>query len=46
VDTQKPLSSQCAEFRKLVPWRTLAESLELAILNQTSNVAAQEAVRR
>jgi hypothetical protein len=46
VDTQKPLSSQCAEFRKLVPWRTLAESLELAIQNQTSNVAAQDAVRR
>lgn len=46
TDPQKPLSSQCAEFRKLVPWRTLAESLELAIQNQTSNVAAQDAVRR
>ncbi len=46
VDPQTPLSSQCAEFRKLVPWRTLAESLELAIQNQTSNVAAQDAVRR
>jgi hypothetical protein len=46
VDAQTPLSSQCAEFRKLVPWRTLAESLELAIRNQTSNVVAQDDVRR
>lgn len=45
VDTQKPLSSQCADFRKVVPWRTLVESLELASRNQASGVEAQDAVR-
>lgn len=45
VDTQKPLSSQCANFRKVVPWRTLVESLELASRNQASGVEAQDAVR-
>lgn len=45
VDTQKPLSSQCADFRKVVHWRTLVESLEQAIRNRASGVEAQGAVR-
>ena len=46
VDPEKALSSQCAEFRRVVPWRTLAESLEWTIGSQASDVAAQASVRR
>lgn len=46
MDPQKPLSSQCAEFRRLVPWRTLAESLELAVGSQALDAAHLPAVRR
>lgn len=45
VDPQKPLSSQCAEFRNLVPWRTLAESLELTVQSLASDAATQHALQ-
>lgn len=43
MNPQMALSTQCAAFRRFVPWRTLAESLDLSVQSQISNAATQHA---
>lgn len=42
VDINKPLSSQCAAFRKVVPWRVMADALYLIGQSGASNSPSQK----